>query len=69
MSFIDCDGIMELIENLLVYSWPEESEAMTSPFKRVTYNEAMDLYGTDQPDLRIPQQVGIRYIFSTNLLN
>ena len=57
MSFIDCDGVMELIENLLVYSWPEESEAITSPFKRVTYNDAMDLYGTDQPDLRIPQQL------------
>ncbi|XP_076237922.1 aspartyl-tRNA synthetase, mitochondrial [Calliopsis andreniformis] len=57
MSFVDREGIMELIENLLVYSWPEESEAIASPFKRLTYSQAMELYGTDKPDLRIPQKL------------
>ncbi|XP_015436297.1 PREDICTED: aspartate--tRNA ligase, mitochondrial [Dufourea novaeangliae] len=57
MSFVDCEGIMELIENLLVYSWPEESEPITSPFKRLKFDEAMELYGSDKPDLRIPYQL------------
>lgn len=57
MSFIDCEGIMELIENLLVYSWPKESGIVTIPFNHITYTEAMELYGTDKPDLRIPQKL------------
>ncbi|XP_053997232.1 aspartate--tRNA ligase, mitochondrial [Hylaeus anthracinus] len=57
MSFVDSEGIMELIENLLVYSWPEDSEAITRPFKRFTYDKVMELFGTDQPDLRIPYQL------------
>ncbi|XP_076172307.1 aspartyl-tRNA synthetase, mitochondrial isoform X2 [Ptiloglossa arizonensis] len=56
MSFVDSKGIMTLIENLLVHSWPEESEPIFSPFKCLTYNETMELYGTDKPDLRIPQK-------------
>lgn len=57
MSFVDRDGIMNLIENLLVYSWPEELSPIKVPFKLMTYEDAMELYGTDQPDLRIPYQV------------
>ncbi|KAI4472872.1 hypothetical protein M0802_016452 [Mischocyttarus mexicanus] len=62
MSFTDQEGIMDLIENLLKYSWPE---AITTPFKRVNYEDAMKLYGTDQPDLRIPYE--IQYL--TKLVN
>ncbi|XP_078048066.1 aspartyl-tRNA synthetase, mitochondrial isoform X2 [Augochlora pura] len=57
MSFVNSEGIMELIENLLLYSWPEESYPLTSPFKRLTFNQAMEMYGTDKPDLRIPYQL------------
>lgn len=57
MSFVDRDGVMSLIENLLVYSWPEESGSIKTPFKLMTYEDAMELYGTDQPDLRIPNQI------------
>ncbi|OAD58008.1 Aspartate--tRNA ligase [Eufriesea mexicana] len=57
MSFVDCERVMELTENLLAYSWPEESEGLTIPFKRIKYDEAMKLYGTDKPDLRIPQRL------------
>lgn len=59
MSFVDRDGIMNLIENLLMYSWPEEFDSINAPFKLMDYKDAMELYGTDQPDLRIPYQVRI----------
>ncbi|KAK2587580.1 hypothetical protein KPH14_003708 [Odynerus spinipes] len=54
MSFANQEGIMSLIEGLLEYSWPEH---ITTPFERMTYDDAMGLYGTDQPDLRIPYQI------------
>ncbi|XP_011170496.1 aspartate--tRNA ligase, mitochondrial [Solenopsis invicta] len=55
MSFVDRDGVMSLIENLLMYSWPEES--IKVPFKLMMYEDVMKTYGTDQPDLRIPYQI------------
>lgn len=57
MSFVDRDGIMNLIENLLVYSWPEELSPIKVPFKLMMHKDAMELYGTDQPDLRIPYRI------------
>lgn len=69
MSFVDCEGIMELVENLLAYSWPEESGELTIPFKRMKYEDVLKLYGTDQPDLRIPQQVRLEYSFNSNVKN
>lgn len=57
MSFVDRDGVMSLIENLLMYSWPEELGSIKVPFKLMMYEGVMELYGTDQPDLRIPYQV------------
>lgn len=57
MSFVDRDGVMSLIENLLMYSWPEELGSVKIPFKLMVYEDVMNLYGTDKPDLRIPYQV------------
>lgn len=57
MSFVDRDGVMSLIENLLMYSWPEELGSIKVPFKLMPYEDTMELYGTDQPDLRIPYQI------------
>ncbi|KYM92890.1 Aspartyl-tRNA synthetase, mitochondrial [Atta colombica] len=57
MSFVDRDGVMSLIENLLIYSWPEELGSIKMPFKLITYKDAMELYGTDKPDLRISYQI------------
>ncbi|KAG7205576.1 hypothetical protein KM043_007548 [Ampulex compressa] len=57
LSFVDQDGVMALIENLLVYSWPKEYGSLSTPFKRMKFEDAMNSYGTDQPDLRIPYQI------------
>lgn len=57
MSFVDREGVMSLIENLLLYSWPGELDPIKVPFKRMLHEDAMELYGTDRPDLRISYQV------------
>ncbi|XP_014275258.1 aspartate--tRNA ligase, mitochondrial isoform X2 [Halyomorpha halys] len=48
MSFCSTENIMELIEKMLFYSWPEQLQI---PFARLSFTDAMKLYGTDQPDL------------------
>lgn len=52
LSFTKPDYILELIENVLRYSWPCELNSISTPFKRMTFNDAMDKYGSDKPDTR-----------------
>ncbi|XP_015604847.1 aspartate--tRNA ligase, mitochondrial isoform X2 [Cephus cinctus] len=57
MSFINREGLIEMIEGLLLHSWPPELSSIKVPFDHITYNDAMELYGSEQPDLRIPYNI------------
>lgn len=52
MSFVEVDGIVKLIEELLQYCWPTFLNGLPCQFNKITYNEAMEKYGTDKPDTR-----------------
>ena len=55
MSFIKQENILQLIEDLfteLVKNILPKHHIAQTPFPRLTYNEAMEKYGTDKPDLR-----------------
>jgi aspartyl-tRNA synthetase len=53
MSFVDQDDVLDLIEELYTgMSQALTSKRVVTPFARLTYREAMDLYGSDKPDLR-----------------
>ena len=51
-SFVDEEFIYETIEALTVKMFAIGGITLTSPFPRMTYETAMNLYGTDRPDLR-----------------
>ena len=51
------EGVMSLIEDLLVNSWPEDVGPITSPFPHMTYEQVMRLYGSDKPDTRFDMKV------------
>ncbi|XP_059617690.1 aspartate--tRNA ligase, mitochondrial [Phlebotomus argentipes] len=58
LSFTDKEKVMELIENVIKYSWPQENaESIQTPFSRMTYEDAMAKYGSDKPDLRFNFQL------------
>ncbi|MBI3937838.1 MAG: aspartate--tRNA ligase [Betaproteobacteria bacterium] len=54
-SFLDQHAIMVLVEELIRHVFKEVLEAdLPDPFPRFTYAQAMALYGSDKPDLRVP---------------
>jgi aspartyl-tRNA synthetase len=51
-SFIDEEFIYEIIEELTARIFAVGGVDLPRPFPRMTYDEAMERYGTDRPDLR-----------------
>lgn len=54
LSFTEPNGIIELIENVLINSWPKIDGCgkVETPFPRMKFADAMDKYGSDKPDTR-----------------
>ena len=53
MSFVDREQIMSLMERMIAGVFRETAGIdLAPPFPRMTYAEAMGLYGSDKPDLR-----------------
>ncbi|MDH5179721.1 MAG: aspartate--tRNA ligase [Gammaproteobacteria bacterium] len=57
-SFIDEEEIMRMMEEMIrkVFAQALE-EPLHDPFPRMSYDEAMQRYGSDKPDLRIPLEL------------
>ncbi|MEO7193109.1 MAG: aspartate--tRNA ligase [Vicinamibacterales bacterium] len=56
MSFVTQDDVFEAIEPVLsgVFSEFSDWTVTPPPFPRITYDDAMAMYGSDKPDLRNP---------------
>ena len=56
MSFVEEDEILEVGEEIFYDTFSHFSDKKVSPrpFRRIAYNDAMEMYGTDKPDLRNP---------------
>ncbi|MEM4244646.1 MAG: aspartate--tRNA ligase [Candidatus Nanoarchaeia archaeon] len=53
MSFLEEEDIYELIEGLMKHIFKKVlNKDLKTPFKRLTYDEAIFKYGSDKPDLR-----------------
>jgi aspartyl-tRNA synthetase len=53
MSFVDTNDVMTIMENMIARVFKETiGVEVTAPMARMTYAEAMDRFGVDNPDLR-----------------
>ncbi|XP_018577439.1 aspartate--tRNA ligase, mitochondrial isoform X2 [Anoplophora glabripennis] len=52
MSFTNMDGVMCLIEDLLSHSWPDYLNPIPVRFQRMSFEQAVQNYGNDKPDIR-----------------
>ncbi|MBR1798526.1 MAG: aspartate--tRNA ligase [Bacteroidales bacterium] len=52
MSFVEQEDVLQTFEGLAKHLFKEIKGIDFEPFKRITWHEAMKLYGSDKPDLR-----------------
>ena len=52
MSFCDQEDVMQVAQNLLVDIFRACGKEIATPFRRMTWQDAMETYGSDKPDLR-----------------
>ena len=56
MAFADQDDVFAVLEDVLppiFAKYGKYNIASSAPFRRIPFNEAMEVYGSDKPDLRI----------------
>jgi aspartyl-tRNA synthetase len=56
-SFIDLDDFFGLNEGLMEALFALTGRKVERPFRRLPYAEAMEKYGSDKPDLRVPLEM------------
>lgn len=52
MSFVQQDDVIKMTEGLIKEAFKAAGVEVQPPFKRITWQEAMDKYGSDKPDTR-----------------
>ena len=57
MSFTSMKDIQNMIEGLLTYVWPNDQAPLQTPFTRMSYADAISIYGVDKPDTRLEMKV------------
>lgn len=56
MSFVTEEDVLLLGEEIFhsVFTKYSDKKVLPKPFRRISYNDSMEMYGTDKPDLRNP---------------
>lgn len=57
MSFTSREGVIDMVENLMLAAWPMFLDKISIPFPQMSFDKAMQLYGSDKPDLRSDVEV------------
>ncbi|MBW2615788.1 MAG: aspartate--tRNA ligase [Deltaproteobacteria bacterium] len=58
MAFVDEDGVMAVFEEMMGKLFREIMDRdIPSPIRRMEFNEAMDRFGTDRPDIRFGMEL------------
>ena len=59
MSFVEEDDVLNVGEDIFydVFSTFSNKKVSPRPFRRISFNESIDKYGTDKPDLRYEMEI------------
>jgi len=67
ISFPQMDTIFRVTEGFLTAAFAAAGIALTTPFVRMTYDEAIRNYGIDKPDMRLPAMVSLSDLLTPEL--
>ena len=57
MSFVDVEDVLEVTERMFKFVWKEAMGVDLPDFTRLTYEESLERFGTDKPDLRFGMEL------------
>ena len=66
MSFPQPERVFEVVEGFLAAAFKAAGVDIETPFARMTYDQAMRLYGSDKPDMRLPAMTDVRPAFTAD---
>ncbi len=64
ISFARPDMVFRVVEGFLKAAFATIDVELQTPFPRMSYDEAIRLYGIDKPDLRLPAMTDVREAFA-----
>ncbi|HEX9199234.1 MAG TPA: aspartate--tRNA ligase, partial [Acidobacteriaceae bacterium] len=67
MSFPTQETVFRVVEGFLTAAFAAAGIALTTPFVRMTYDEAIKNYGIDKPDMRLPAMVTLTEVLTPEL--
>ncbi len=68
LTFPQQETVFKIVEGFLKAAFKEAGTDLEPPFLRMTYDEAVRLYGIDKPDMRLPAMVDVREAFTQEQL-
>ncbi|MFI5070325.1 MAG: aspartate--tRNA ligase, partial [Terriglobales bacterium] len=69
MSYPQPERVWEVVEGFLAAAFVAAGHEIKTPFRRMSYDEAIRLYGNDKPDMRLPAMVDVRSAFAADELS
>ncbi|BBI01259.1 aspartate--tRNA ligase [Buchnera aphidicola (Nipponaphis monzeni)] len=70
MSFMTADQVRNFIELMIIQLWLKIKQIKLKPFPVMNFEDVINLYGTDKPDLRNPiKLIEISDLLSVNICN
>jgi len=69
MSYPQQESVWAVVEGFLTASFKAAGHEIKTPFSRMSYDQAMRLYGNDKPDMRLPAMTDIREVFAPQELD
>ena len=65
MTYPQTDTVWGVVEGFLTAAFKAAGHEIKTPFPRMSYDEAVRLYGSDKPDMRLPAMVNVRDAFTS----